>query len=803
LQAGVGGTSEVKAIVTATGMDTSKGKLLSTILFPEQMIFKYDEELPIVVLMLLCYAAVCFALSLVFQYRNGQQSIWVTKWSYCIAILSQTVSPLLPVALEIGQIYASVRLKNCGIFCVNPKRIAIAGKIRVFCFDKTGTLTKNGLDFIGVQGVVKHVDAAADGQPTIIFGAVQSPQSGVDMIDKLVVQGLATCHAVTRFGDQFVGNEVEVKMFSAIGWELLEGGTESQPNPIVVNKNGEQYTIVRRNEFEHSRATMSVVVQDSAGELHVFCKGSFEKIQEHSIEGSIPLGYLQTAKDHALGGCYVLGLSHKSLGTTLTLDAVKSMSRDNLERDLTFVSLLLFRNELKKDTRAAIEALREGQVRSLMVTGDNAQCGFYIAKECAMVAHHVQVLLADLNEAGSVVWQPMVTTAAESGQVLSTVDMLKVHGKGLEGGLTELAVTGKAFNVLCKTGDMNQLLYYTRIFARFTPEDKVNVVTLHRDRGLVVGMCGDGGNDCGALRSAHAGLALSEAEASVVSPFTSKSKSVASVVELLREGRAALHTSFACYKFLIIYGLSFSIFKLTANWYGAIPCQMDYLFIDGVAVLSLGYSMNLSNPQKKLSQIRPTSSLLGPQNVASVLGLWIVNVLFVLINLSYMHIQPDYVKWPAKYSKGNAWWVLGDNWESTVIFFTIYFQFITSAMVFSFGSAFRRPVVFNYRLLGAWTAIITLMSFVLLLPHSSFTHLWHVASEDFNGPNSTSPVWIQYQANGGAPSAAMPFSFRLHLWFLLLTNLVVIASWQKAVVEGPVAKFLRHRYPSSTPKFNL
>jgi hypothetical protein len=42
---------------------------------------------------------------------------------------------------------------------------------------------------------------------------------------------------------------------------------------------------------------------------------------------------------------------------------------------------------------------------------------------------------------------------------------------------------------------------------------------------------------------------------------------VASVVELLREGRAALHTSFACYKFLIIYGLSFSIFKLTANWY--------------------------------------------------------------------------------------------------------------------------------------------------------------------------------------------------------------------------------------------
>ena len=67
-------------------------------------------------------------------------------------------------------------------------------------------------------------------------------------------------------------------------------------------------------------------------------------------------------------------------------------------------------------------------------------------------------------------------------------------------------------------------------------------------KGLVVGMCGDGGNDCGALRAAHAGVALSEAEASVVSPFTSKTKSIRSVVDLLREGRGSLATSFAGYK---------------------------------------------------------------------------------------------------------------------------------------------------------------------------------------------------------------------------------------------------------------
>ena len=47
-------------------------------------------------------------------------------------------------------------------------------------------------------------------------------------------------------------------------------------------------------------------------------------------------------------------------------------------------------------------------------------------------------------------------------------------------------------------------------------------------------------------------------------------------------------------------------------------------------------------------QMRPTSSLLGPQNVASALGMWIINLVFVLSALSFMTAQPGYVKWPAK-----------------------------------------------------------------------------------------------------------------------------------------------------------
>ena len=99
--------SFIIAVAVATGMDTSKGDLLSVILFPASMIFKYDEELTVVITMLLVYASVCFALSIVFQQMAGNPSDWVTKWMYATAIVNQVLSPLLPVALEVGQIHVS------------------------------------------------------------------------------------------------------------------------------------------------------------------------------------------------------------------------------------------------------------------------------------------------------------------------------------------------------------------------------------------------------------------------------------------------------------------------------------------------------------------------------------------------------------------------------------------------------------------------------------------------------------------------------------------------------------------------
>ena len=56
-----------------------------------------------------------------------------------------------------------------GILCLDPRRVAITGKVRAFALDKTGTLTQAWLDFLAVQ--------PAQARPT-----TSSPHSGESLL---------------------------------------------------------------------------------------------------------------------------------------------------------------------------------------------------------------------------------------------------------------------------------------------------------------------------------------------------------------------------------------------------------------------------------------------------------------------------------------------------------------------------------------------------------------------------------------------------------------------------------------------
>ncbi|KAJ2345408.1 hypothetical protein GGH91_002541, partial [Coemansia sp. RSA 2671] len=769
----------VLALVKSTGTMSEKGQLVRQILFPSRIAFVFNEQMRIVVFILVLYAIFVMVMA-VFLYNGDAVSIVF----YGIFALSQLLSPLLPAAMVIGQSVAASRLRRKQIFCIDPQRIMIAGKVQIFCFDKTGTLTKEGLEFHGAQ----VIDPASG-----TFAAFTGDLAATNAAFR---QAMASCHTVTDLNGQLIGNPVDIEQFRA-----SKATVDPAPKYIdaVIAASGSEkgkLHIVRRFEFVHSRAAMSVVVLDEAtGKLHVFVKGSFERIKSVSRGRSVPRNYDSVCVNLAYDGCYVLAFAHKILDVA-SPELVKDLSQDDIEADCDLLGLLIFRNNLKPDTATAIAELKRGSTRTVMITGDNALTGVFIARECGMVPQGNRVLLGECKSPTEEVRWVDVDT-------MLPVDDIEpyMNDVGSDGfPTTELAVGGAAFERLRATGAIDSLLLKIRIFARMKPMNKVECIESHMKYGITA-MCGDGGNDCGALRAAHVGIALSDAEASVVSPFSSADRSINSCVELLRESRAGLATSFANFAALICYGQIMSGMVKMASFYFAISLTENlWLLIDGAIATGLMLSISLSGPAKRLAKYRPTSRILGPQMLASVGGIVMINWIFSVMAYVWL-FQQDWFRCNEHATAEvdvTKWWLLGDNYESSILSFVSTFQFITNGFVVNYGYLYRARWYKNYALLVVWGFLMVFTSYMLLADPNRVGCAFRLncgTASVIESLGYKKPNWSIEPYNSHLGHNIIPLASRYKLWGYCLGNMVAANLWQLFVVNGPVRNMLRNKKP--------
>ncbi|CAD7971760.1 unnamed protein product [Amoebophrya sp. A25] len=105
------------------------------------------------------------------------------------------------------------------------------------------------------------------------------------------------------------------------------------------------------------------------------------------------------------------------------------------------------------------------------------------------------------------------------------------------------------------------------IYGRMTPGGKVDVIKSQQSDGSVVGMCGDGGNDCAALRQAHCGLALSAGAKSMVGSFVTPSSSLFALAEIVRQGRCCLMVSVSLFQLAIVLGACAATQQVVQGFY--------------------------------------------------------------------------------------------------------------------------------------------------------------------------------------------------------------------------------------------
>lgn len=735
-------------IATAVGALTTRGQLIRMVLFPSSVRFKYNDQLPLVYFIMSCYC-VLLALCYIFFTRTGSPVMTVlmmfTKMAMCL-------SPMLPVSMVMGQMAAARRLNGeHKIKCLQPGRIPIAGKISTMVFDKTGTITKDGMDLAYL------VCAEAGGFGPRLAPGASGPGEGSGAQERgagsEMQRALACCHTVACMEDgSLVGNQVEVAMVRAAGWKLEQGG-------IVRSPSGEDtLEIVRPLDFDHHRTTSGAVVRCPTGSLTVYMKGSCERIRELLAPGEAPPGYEDAAQRCARENYYTLAVAAKALPASMTPEQLQDVPRDELEAGLRCCGLLLFRNEMKADSPEAMRLLKAGSVRCLMCTGDNALTGVAIGRQCGILDSD-RLLLGDVDAAsGELFW-----TDPEGAKGGACREDLGAH----EG---PLAVTKAAWRQLC-TGSPTQLEgIWDRIvvFARMKPEDKVSVVKFLQAHGLVVGMCGDGGNDCGALRVAHAGLALSEAEASLVSPFcTSRDeKTLLTVVDLLREGRACLATNLATFQYFIVYAFIVTLSGVSGtmmgNWGGA---EYVWIVMDLLVSVLMVSTMTHSRPSLVLASHRPTASLVGCRTIAAIAFPVCTFVLaqVAAFGLLWSHSWYEFVD-PVNglHVAPKDWPKFGDNYDSATITCCRVVALITAAFTATYGGSFRRCVARN---LGISALYVLLLGGIYLLCFTRptvFSCIFRVNCDTASSLAARSvPVLSQYSAGGTGGCFMGP---QLRLW---------------------------------------
>ncbi|KRT85040.1 hydrolase, partial [Oryctes borbonicus] len=673
LQSRCQGEGNVKAVVLNTGFLTSKGELVRSIMYPPPADFKFDQDSYKFIGILAFIALLGFIYTVVSKMSRN-----LAAWDIIIKaldLITIVIPPALPAAMTMGKLFALNRLKKKDIYCINSRVINVSGSINCVCFDKTGTLTEDGLDMWGIVPINEF--------------KVQDPIKESNTLDysSNLLRAMSSCHSLAKIDDELTGDPLDFKMFESTTWQLKDSEDKQVCAVITPKTEDVEVAVLKRFQFSSTLQRMSVIVQASDSDsLDVYCKGSPEVIMSLSKKETIPNDILARICEYTVQGYRVIAVGAKVIPMIET-DLVKKITRSDVESDLDFIGLLIFENKLKPQTAGVIKVLKNARMKVVMITGDNIQTAISVAKECGLVEKKSK--LVNISVIGNKLEDPKLEFKFidEPDRVTGNeiaLDIEKHHNDKIH-----LAVTGATWSLIRQyfPEQIPKIITLGTVFARMSSEQKQQLIVELQNIGYYVAMCGDGTNDCGALKAAHVGISLSEAESSVASPFTSKESNISCVTEVVKEGRAALVTSFGVFKFMICYSLTEFISVIILYGIDANLTSMQFLFIDICLALNFASMFGITEAyDKMLFKKSPATSLLGFIPIISLTLHVILVVAFQVISYYVIQTYSWFRHFEYDPAQGNHF----ASYENYAVFTVSMFQYIITAVVFSKGKPYRK-----------------------------------------------------------------------------------------------------------------
>ena len=439
---------EARAVVFATGMHTEIGRIAALSERVKEQPSPLERQVRRVAWLI---AAIAVAMAIAFV----PLAILVTGLSakesvvFAVGLLAGNVPEgLLPV-ITLALAVAVSLLARRGALVKRLSAVETLGSTDVICTDKTGTLNENRMRPVAAWSLAGEITFDQDtraSDDTLAGPAVRA-----------LARAAAQCNdARLDTKGQSVGDPTEIALL--LGVRSL--GVDVQPSSRERHRR-------HRYSFDPQLKLMSTLDTGEDGEwLHT--KGAPESvlprctnvIDEHGhtsrLQEETRAQITSQVERYARDGLRVLALAHKPLRSE-----GRAITREQAERDLCFLGLITMLDPPRAEVSGAVARCHAAGIRIIVITGDHPLTAAAIARQVGIGAERAKVILAE-----------------------------RFDHRG-EREIEQLLADGSEI-----------------IFARASPEVKLQIAEALRSQGHVVAMTGDGVNDAPALRRADIGVAM-------------------------------------------------------------------------------------------------------------------------------------------------------------------------------------------------------------------------------------------------------------------------------------------------------
>lgn len=606
-----------KGIVVRIGKYTELGKISNSLTGGASESTHLQKKLKKLTIILVIVAFVlCTIISLISALVRLDDATTITKTgiSLAISVIPEGLVAVMSVtlALAVGRMAkknAIVRKLPC---------VETLGSVTVLCSDKTGTLTQGMMRMISIwfpdinqllnvkelslnyqtNETIKHLPSKF--YTMLVCGlchhvTIKKEQSKETMqhslsIEKSVSTTTSSIHIQKH---QYQGDSTEIALVKASQEAHLDEETLNQ-------RYGIRFTPIHEIPFDSDRKLMSRVfeIQSSSNtkislsaSLHnpllsskgiVLVKGAceslvpkcdyylkddtmkLERMDEHFMQVIV-----SQHSNMASCGLRVLALAYRMLPEDELSRLVDQVSKnhdesDDYESHLVFVGMVGLWDPPREGVRELVGKCHQAGIQVFMMTGDH-----YLTAE----------------------------TIANSIGILSskTDDSMVIKGK-------ELDILG--------IEDLAKLDPFPRVFARVTPEHKLNIVQACKLRGQIVAVTGDGVNDAPALKKADVGVAMGISGSEITkqaADIVLSDDQLSTLLSAISEGRRVFDNII---KFLV-YLLSCNSAEILVVAFAVCigvdnpMSSKNILFANIIADIPPSMSLGLEPPEKTILQRSP------------------------------------------------------------------------------------------------------------------------------------------------------------------------------------------------------